>query len=103
MSASDSSVKLTSEQKFRAVACAMQSWDDASGNIEHADRLFRRRHGGCDSVLIWIQVAAALLQIAYTIWKWRQENAANPEARLPEGHDLEAMIDQALAGGPVPS
>lgn len=90
---SKTEINLTTEQKFKAVACANRCWDDAKGNYTEAKRLFRRRQGGCESVLIWIQIAAALLQIAYVIWKWRKENLTD----LPTGQQLEAIIAEADA------
>jgi hypothetical protein len=83
-------LKLSVEQKFKAIACANDCWNESHGNLVDAESLFRKRHGGCESILLWVQLAAALIQIAYTIWKWRQENGTKA---LPEGNELLAIAE----------
>ena len=88
--------KPTREEKFRAAACAVKCWDEAGGDWDQAERLFSRRHGDCESVLIWLQIGAALIQIAYTIWKWRKDNKG-----LLHGEELDGLLAMAERGEEV--
>jgi hypothetical protein len=82
-----STICVDNEMQIEARNCAAQCWIESGGDFEKALHHYRRRHGGCRSVLVWIQVSAALIQIAYTLWKWWRDNQVThpPVDRPMEG------------------
>lgn len=76
-------IKVNKEQKERALEIAEAAWQESGCRLPVARRLARRnvvKEFG--SIIIWVTLSAAILDICYTLFKiWRDLQVTDPRAQ----------------------